>query len=151
MEKSKNFDEIEILLVEDNPGDAELTLRALTKNNLVNNVFVVRDGEEALEFIFCKGRYADRNISLPPKVILLDLNLPKVSGLEVIKIIKSDERTKTIPIVVVSDSHENSDLKEAYKLGVNSYILKPVVFENFVKAINDAGAYWVSVNQQAKK
>src|SRR5512133_2596260 len=111
---------VEILIVEDDPRDAELTLRALKKNNLANNVCVAEDGAEALDFFFCRGKYKDRSFQNPPKVVLLDLKLPKVSGLEVLKIIKSDIRTKHIPVVVVTSSREEPDMKEAYELGVNS-------------------------------
>ena len=137
----------EVLLVEDNPNDVELTLRAFKKSNLENKVHVVKDGEEALEFIFATGRYPDRDINFPPKVILLDLKLPKVSGIEVLRKIKSDERTRTIPVVVVTSSQESQDIEECYKLGVNSYIQKPIEFENFVKAISDVGLYWLMVNK----
>lgn len=137
----------EILLVEDDPNDAELTLRALNKHNLANKVFVVKDGEEALEFIFATGRYVTRDITVPPKVIFLDLKLPKVNGIEVLKKVKADERTKYIPIVVVTSSKEPRDMQECYALGVNSYIQKPIEFENFVTAISEAGLYWLVVNK----
>ena len=139
--------EVEILLVEDNPNDLELTMRALKKNNLGNKVYAVKDGEEALNFIFSTGQYANRNINVPPKVIFLDLKLPKISGLEVLKKVKSDEKTKTIPIVVVTSSQETQDVKECYALGVNSFIQKPIEFDNFVKAISDAGLYWLIINK----
>jgi CheY-like chemotaxis protein len=144
-----NPNEVEILLVEDNPQDVELTLRALKKNNLENKVYVVKDGEEALEFLLATGRYATRNINFPPKVVFLDLKLPKVSGLEVLQKVKSDEKTKTIPIVVVTSSQETQDVKECYKLGVNSFIQKPIAFDNFVKAISNAGLYWMIINKSA--
>jgi two-component system, response regulator len=139
--------EVEILLVEDNPSDAELTKRALKKNNLANRVFHVKDGEEALEFIFAKGAYSGRSIENTPRVILLDLKLPKVNGIEVLQQIKADERTKNIPVVVLTSSREDSDLAKCYELGVNSYIVKPVEFDNFVKAISDLGFYWLLLNQ----
>ena len=139
--------EIEILLVEDNPNDVELTLRALKKNNLTNRVHVVKDGAEALEYIFATGPYAYRKIEDHPRVILLDLKLPKVDGLEVLRKIKSDERTKVIPVVVLTSSKEEMDLVESYKLGANSYITKPVDFESFVKAISELGLYWLLLNQ----
>jgi len=142
-----NYNEIEILLVEDNPSDVELTLRALSKHNLANKVHTVTDGEEALEYIFATGRYADRNINIPPKAILLDLKLPKVNGIEVLKKLKSDERTKIIPVIVVTSSKEDSDLKKCYEMGVNSYIQKPVDFDNFVRVLSEAGLYWLVVNQ----
>ncbi len=140
-------EEVEILLVEDNPSDAELTLRALKKHNLANNVQLVKDGAEALEFIFATGSYSGRNISQKPKVVLLDLKLPKVSGLEVLKAIKADERTKLVPVVVLTSSKEERDLVDSYKLGANSYITKPVDFESFVKAVMDLGLYWLLLNQ----
>ena len=142
-----NYVYYEVLLVEDNPNDVELTLRAFTKNNLENKIFVVKDGEEALEFVFATGRYADHNINMPPKVILLDLKLPKVSGIEVLKKIKSDERTKRIPVVVVTSSQEQQDVTECYALGVNSYIQKPIEFDKFIKAISDVGLYWLVINK----
>lgn len=139
--------EIEILLVEDNPNDVELTLRALKKNNLTNSVHVVKDGAEALDYIFAIGAYASRDINHPPKVILLDLKLPKVDGLEVLRRIKADERTKVIPVVVLTSSKEERDLVESYKLGANSYIAKPVDFDSFVKAVAELGIYWLLLNQ----
>jgi two-component system response regulator len=139
--------EVEILLVEDNPNDVELTLRALKKRNLTNKVHVVKDGTEALEFLFGTGAYAGRDINHYPKVILLDLKLPKVDGLEVLRRIKSDERTKVIPVVVLTSSKEERDLVESYKLGANSYITKPVDFENFVKSVSELGLYWLLLNQ----
>lgn len=138
---------VEVLLVEDNPNDAELTLRAFKKNNLENKIFVVKDGEEALEFIFATGRYASRDVNIPPKVILLDLKLPKVGGIEVLKKIKSDDKTKHIPIVVVTSSQETQDIQTCYDLGVNSYIQKPIEFEAFVKAIAEVGLYWIILNK----
>jgi len=139
--------EVQILLVEDNPHDVELTLRALKKYNLANKVHVVEDGAEALEFIFGTGTYADRDVNHKPKVILLDLKLPKIDGLEVLSKIKSDERTKVIPVVVLTSSKEERDLKECYSLGVNSYITKPVDFDKFSKVVADMGFYWLLVNQ----
>jgi CheY-like chemotaxis protein len=139
--------EVEILLVEDNPNDIELTLRALKKRNLANKVHVVKDGAEALEFIFGTGTYAEHNINHIPKVILLDLKLPKVDGLEVLRKVKSDERTKIIPVVVLTSSKEESDLVESYKLGANSYITKPVDFDKFAQTVSEMGLYWLLVNQ----
>jgi two-component system response regulator len=139
--------EVEILLVEDNPNDVELTLRALKKNNLTNSVHVVKDGAEALDYIFATGAYASRDINHHPKVILLDLKLPKVDGLEVLRRLKSDERTKVIPVVVLTSSKEERDLVESYELGANSYIAKPVDFESFVKAVSELGLYWLLLNQ----
>lgn len=137
----------EVLLVEDNPNDAELTLRAFKKHNLENKVFVVKDGEEALDFLFATGQFAGRDTNVHPKVVFLDLKLPKISGIEVLRKLKSDEKTKRIPIVVVTSSQEEQDIKECYELGVNSYIQKPIEFDNFVKAIAEAGLYWVVTNK----
>ena len=139
--------EVEILLVEDNPNDAELALRALRKNNLANNILVVTDGEEALDFVFARGAFSDRKVENGPKVILLDLQLPKVDGLEVLRAIKSDPRTKIIPVVVLTSSKEESDIVASYRLGVNSYIVKPVDFGKFVSAVRDLGLYWLLLNQ----
>ncbi len=139
-------DEVDILLVEDNPRDVELTLRALQKRNLVNRLFVVEDGEEALDFLFCRGKYAGRNLTGHPKVVLLDLKLPKLSGLEVLQAIRSDERTRTTPVVIVTSSQEDPDIKTAYQLGVNSYVVKPVEFDDFVEAMSQVGLYWLLVN-----
>ncbi len=145
-----NPNEVEILLVEDDPNDETLTTRSLEKHNLANKLFVVHDGEEAQEFIFATGRYKNRDISLPPKVIFLDLKLPKVNGLEVLKKIKSDNKTKMIPVVVVTSSQETQDIQECYRLGVNSFIQKPIEFNNFVKAISDAGLYWLVINKSLR-
>ncbi len=142
-----DYSETEILLVEDNPSDAELTMRAFKKRNLANKVFHVSDGAEALEYIFATGKHADRNVNVPPKVILLDLKLPKVNGIEVLKKIKSDDRTKSIPVVVLTSSREDTDLKECYKLGTNSYIQKPVDFDKFVEVLSEAGLYWLVLNK----
>jgi two-component system, response regulator len=142
-----NNQSTEILLVEDNPSDAELTLRAFKKNNFVNKVHVVTDGAQALDFIFCTGAYSDRSIKDPPKIVLLDLKLPKVNGKEVLKRIKSDERTKSIPVVVLTSSQEERDIVESYHLGVNSYIVKPVDFEKFTKMIAGLGLYWMFINK----
>jgi CheY-like chemotaxis protein len=138
---------VEILLVEDNPQDAEMAIRALKKNNLANNLIHVKDGEEALDFIFAKGIYSDRKGESNPKVILLDLKLPKVGGLEILKEVKNDPNTKMIPVVVLTSSKEESDMVESYKLGVNSYIVKPVDFDKFVNCIKELGMYWLVVNQ----
>ena len=138
---------VEILLVEDNPQDAEMAIRALKKNNLSNNVVHVTDGEEALDFIFARGAYSGRNIESGPKIILLDLKLPKVDGLEVLKIVKSDERTKMIPVIALTSSSEEKDIIESYRLGVNSYIIKPVDFDKFVEAIKGLGYYWLLLNK----
>jgi two-component system response regulator len=138
---------VDILLVEDNPQDAELSIRALRKHKLANRLFHVEDGAEALEFLFCTGRYADRDVAHPPKVILLDLKLPKVDGLEVLRSIKLDDRTRFIPVVVVTSSREDPDIKAAYDLGANSYVVKPVGFDTFSNAMSDLGFYWLLVNQ----
>lgn len=137
---------IELLLVEDNPNDSEMVIRALKKHNLANNLEHVSDGEEALEFIFAKGRYTKRKNARFPKVILLDLKLPKVSGLEVLKAIKENKKTSHIPVVVLTSSEEEKDIVESYALGVNSYIVKPVDFDKFVKAVGDLGLYWLLLN-----
>jgi two-component system, response regulator len=138
---------VEILLVEDNPNDVRLTLHALRRYNLTNNIHVVRDGAEALDFLFCTGAYAQRNITQAPKVILLDLKLPLVNGLEVLQRIKVDPRTSMIPVVVLTSSREERDIVESYRLGVNSYITKPVDFEQFTEAVRSLGMYWVLLNQ----
>lgn len=145
-----NFDRVEILLVEDNPNDVRLTLRALRKNNIVNEIKVVNDGAEALDYLFAKNEFADRNVNELPRVIFLDLKLPKINGLEVLERIKSDERTRKIPVVVVTSSAEDSDLQRCYDLGVNSYIVKPVDFENFVDAVSKLGFYWLLLNKTPK-
>jgi CheY-like chemotaxis protein len=137
---------VEILIVEDTPEDLDLALRALRKANLTNHIHVARDGEEALQFIFCEGPHAGRKIENGPKVILLDLKLPKIDGLEVLKRIKSDPRTKLIPVVVLTSSKEQNDVVESYHLGVNSYIVKPVNFEQFSEAVQKLGMYWLLVN-----
>jgi CheY-like chemotaxis protein len=141
---------IDLLLVEDNPQDLELSLRALRKANLSKRIHVARDGAEALEFVFCEGPHSARRIADTPKVILLDLKLPKVDGLEVLKRIKDDPRTKMIPIVVLTSSKEQTDVVESYNLGVNSYIVKPVNFERFAEAVSNLGLYWVLLNQPPK-
>jgi two-component system, response regulator len=141
---------VELLLVEDNPQDLELALRALRKASLSNQIQVVRDGAEALEFVFCEGAYAARKITDAPKVILLDLKLPKVDGLEVLKRIKGDPRTKMIPVVMLTSSKEQSDVVESYQLGVNSYIVKPVNFEQFTDSVRNLGLYWLLHNQPPK-
>jgi len=141
---------IEILLVEDNPNDVELTLHALKKNNLTNRVYVVRDGAEALEYLFSSGAYAERDLNQTPKVILLDLKLPKVDGMEVLKRIKADERTRSIPVVVLTSSREERDIVDSYRLGVNSYITKPVDFDQFTEAVRQLGLYWLLLNQPPK-
>jgi len=139
--------DVEILLIEDNPNDVELTLHAFKKYNLANRIQVARDGAEALDYLFATGAFAQRDINQRPKVVLLDLKLPKVDGLEVLRRIKADPRTKLIPVVVLTSSSEESDLVESYKLGVNSYIRKPVDFEQFTEAARTIGMYWLLLNQ----
>ena len=138
---------VEILLVEDNPNDAELTLRSLKKHNITNEIHVAKDGAEALDFIFANGAYAHRRIENTPRLVLLDLKLPKIDGLEVLRRIKSDEKTKVIPVVVLTSSKEERDIVESYKLGVNSYIIKPVEFDNFARSVAETGLYWLLVNK----
>jgi len=139
---------VDLLLVEDNPNDAELTIRHLKKNNMANNLFHVKDGEEALEFIFCTGKYAGKNeLSQRPKIILLDIQMPKVNGIEVLQKIKDDPRTQSIPVVILTSSKEDPDIQKCYKLGANSYIVKPVNFERFAEAIRNLGFYWLLLNQ----
>ncbi len=142
---------VEILLVEDNPNDVELTLDALRENNLTNKIEVVRDGAEALDFIFCRGHYSHRTIDHQPKLILLDLKLPKVTGLEVLQQIRADPRTKMLPVVILTSSREERDIIESYKLGVNSYIVKPVDFEQFNEAVRYLGFYWLLLNEPPQK
>jgi two-component system, response regulator len=138
---------VEILLVEDNPNDAELTMHALKKAKFGNPLVHVKDGEEALDFVFCRGSFAGRSLDDKPKVILLDLKLPKVDGLEVLRQIKGDERTRGIPVVVMTSSREERDVVESYQLGVNSYIVKPVDFQKFIDAVERLGFYWLLLNQ----
>ncbi|HEX4987083.1 MAG TPA: response regulator [Burkholderiales bacterium] len=140
------FEHVEILLVEDNPTDAELAMRALRKKNMANSLVWVKDGVEALDFIFCKGQYAGRPSSRP-KLILLDLKLPKVDGIEVLRTLKSDPATRTLPVVMLTSSHEERDIVESYQLGVNSYIVKPVDFEKFLEMVSQVGLYWSVVNK----
>lgn len=138
---------VEVLLVEDSPQDLELALRAFKKANLTNRIEVARDGAEALEFLFCEGPHAGRRIEDGPKVVLLDLKLPKVDGMEVLRRMKNDPRTRSIPVVVLTSSKEQADVVESYNLGVNSYIVKPVNFEGFAKAVQELGYYWLLLNQ----
>jgi len=141
---------IDILLIEDSPFDAELTLRALRDIKILNHVQVLTDGEEAINYLFCQGEYKGRDLNLNPKVIFLDLKLPKIDGLEVLKMVKDDERTKSIPIVIVTSSKEERDVVKSYKLGVNSYIVKPVDSNKFIEAIKEIGLYWLILNQPPK-
>jgi two-component system, response regulator len=142
--------EVEILLVEDNADDLDMALHALRKMNLTNHIQIARDGVEALDFIFCRGPHAARKFENAPKVVLLDLKLPKVDGLEVLRAIKGDLRTKTIPVVVLTSSKEQNDVVDSYKLGVNSYIVKPVDFSQFAESVQKLGLYWLLLNQPPK-
>lgn len=140
-------DNVEILLVEDNPADVELTMHALRHNNLANRIHVARDGEEALDFLFCRGSHSKRSFDNPPRMVLLDLKLPKVDGLEVLRQLKGDSRTKAIPVVILTSSKEDRDMVSGYRFGVNSYIQKPVDFTAFRETIKQLGLYWMVVNQ----
>jgi two-component system response regulator len=145
-----NFDPVDILIVEDNAQDAELTVRALKKQNLVNTIFVVGDGEEALDFIFSRGKFHRRDSIRPLKVIFLDLKLPKIGGLQVLKEIKSNQKTKKLPVDIVTSSKEDPDIKAAYELGANSYVVKPVDFNAFFQSMSNTGLYWLLVNEAPK-
>jgi two-component system response regulator len=143
-----NQNSVEILLVEDNITDAELTIRELKKHNMANNLVHLKNGEEALDFIFANGRYAGiREVQYPPKVVLLDIQMPKVNGIEVLQKIKTDPRTRSVPVVILTSSKENPDIQKCYDLGANSYIVKPVNFESFAAAIKNLGFYWLLLNQ----
>jgi len=144
------MNEVEVLLIEDNPSDAELTMRALKKRNLANKLFHAKDGAEALDFMFARGQFADRRIENGPKVVLLDLKLPKIDGIEVLKRIKSDERTKKTPVVVMTSSREDRDLEACYDLGANGYVVKPVEFEDFSRAVSELGFYWLLLNETVR-
>jgi two-component system response regulator len=144
------FDAVEILLVEDNQNDAELIVRVFRDQSLANHIIVVGDGEEALDFLFCRGKYAGRNAFKSPKVVFLDLKLPKFNGLEVLKEIKTNEKSKKLPVVIVTSSREDPDIETAYELGANGYIVKPVQFDEFQKAMSNAGFFWLLVNQPPK-
>lgn len=141
---------IDLLLVEDNPRDAELTIRALKKHNLANQLVHVKDGAEALDFLFGRGIYVGRDIERRPRVVLLDLKLPKVNGLEVLRAIKEDERLRNVPVVMVTSSTEDPDMRAAYELGANSYVVKPVEFDSFMNAMSHLGLYWLLVNKPLK-
>lgn len=147
MANTNEINEVDILLVEDNPYDAELTLRALRSKGLANKSFTCSDGVEALEFLFAGGIYAGRNLAERPKVILLDLKLPRLNGLEVLERIKTDERTRTIPVVILTSSQEEMDIAKSYDLGVNSYLVKPVEFDEFFRVVEDLGIYWLLLNK----
>ncbi len=139
--------EVEILIVEDSMDDAQLTIRSLKKSNIANNLFHVKDGAEALDFIFARGEYSSRVNSTKPKLIMLDLKMPKVNGLEVLEQIKANPDTKTIPVVILTSSQEDPDIKKCYELGANSYVTKPVEFEGFIKAVKELGFYWMVLNK----
>jgi len=143
-------EQVEILIVEDNPNDYELTERALKKINLANHVHWVRDGAEAIDFLFCTGTYKNRSLTNGPNIVLLDLKLPKLDGIQVLKKIKADERTRHIPVTMLTSSQEESDIVESYKLGVNSYIVKPVDFKQFMETVSNAGFYWMLINKMPR-
>ncbi|MDR8391266.1 response regulator [Aliifodinibius sp. S!AR15-10] len=142
---------VQILLVEDNKNDAELAMRTLKKNNISNQVFWVKDGAQAIDFLFAKGEFSERNINHTPKVVLLDLKLPKKDGIEVLREIRNSEELKQLPVVMLTSSKEEKDMVKSYDLGVNSYIVKPIDFDDFTKAIKDLGYYWLVMNQSPKK
>jgi two-component system, response regulator len=142
--------DVDVLLVEDNPDDAGLVIRELKKNNLGNNLIHLSDGAEALDFVFVRGKFSERKIEDKPKVILLDLKMPKIDGLEVLRTIRGDERTKLIPVVVMTSSREEQDIIRSYSLGVNAYVVKPVGFDSFSKAVAELGMFWILVNQPPK-
>ena len=141
------YEEIEILLVEDNPKDAEMTQRALRKHNFGNRLHWVKDGAEALDYVFCRGAYQGREPARSPRLILLDIKMPKVDGIEVLRQVKADERTRAVPVVVMTSSNEERDVIESYRLGVNSYIVKPVDFAAFLEVVAKIGLYWVLTNR----
>jgi CheY-like chemotaxis protein len=142
-----NYEEVEILLVEDNPKDAEMTQRALRKHNFGNRLHWVKDGAEALDYMFCRGAYAGRSPNQPPRLMLLDIKMPKVDGIEVLRQVKADEMTRTVPVVVMTSSNEERDVVDSYRLGVNSYIVKPVEFAAFLEVVAKIGLYWVLTNR----
>lgn len=142
---------IEIVLVEDNPQDAELTIRAMRKYNLSNRLIHLKNGVEALDFFFCRGEYAGRILATPPKIVLLDLKMPKVNGIEVLRELKKDPKLSTIPVVVLTSSNEDPDIRTCYELGVNSYIVKPVAFADFLSAVSELGLYWLLLNKPLTK
>jgi len=138
---------VEVLIVEDNPQDLELTLRALRRSHLANNIITVSDGEEALDFLFARGRYSDRNGSDVPRVVFLDLKLPKVDGFEVLRAMRTDPRTKNVPVVVITSSAEERDRMATYDIGANSYVVKPIEFDSFTKTMSEVGFYWLAINR----
>ncbi len=140
----------DIVIIEDDPNDAELMVRSLKNNRLANQLTILEDGEQALDYIFCRGQYEDRDSSGTPRVIFLDLKLPKVNGLEVLKQVKSNESTRKIPVIIVTSSKEEPDIATAYDLGANSYVVKPVDFDDFAKTINELGSYWLEVNEKPR-
>jgi two-component system, response regulator len=145
-----DLNDVEILLVEDNPNDAELTMRALKKNNLANNILHVTNGADALDFIFARGAFSDKSVENGPNVVILDLKLPKVDGLEVLRTIKADPRTVIIPVVMFTSSNEEKDIAESYRLGVHSYLVKPVDFDSFMTVVKEMGSYWLQLNQRPR-
>lgn len=146
-----NNNGVEILIADDSSSDVELTVHALRKAKLANRIHIVEDGEQALEFLFCRGRHSGRSFAVPPRVVLLDLKMPKVDGIEVLRAVRADARTKAIPVVVLTSSNEQRDLIESYNLGVNAYIQKPVEFENFRRVIESIGLFWLVVNEPPPK
>jgi two-component system response regulator len=145
-----SFHDVDLLLVEDNPDDAGLVIRELKKCHLGNNVIHLHDGVEALDFLFVRGKYSDRKIEDKPKVILLDLKMPRVDGLQVLRAIRADERTRLIPVVMMTSSREEKDIVESYSLGVNAYVVKPLGFDNFSRAVSELGMFWLLVNEPPK-
>ncbi|HCW08419.1 MAG TPA: two-component system response regulator [Cytophagales bacterium] len=141
---------VEIVLVEDSPSDAELTIRALKKNNITNHILHLKDGEAALDYFFGTGKYKDRDLKQKPKVVLLDLKMPKVNGIQVLELLKANDLTVNIPIVVLTSSKEDPDIQRCYELGTNSYIVKPVDFDAFIKVVTQLGMYWTILNQPPK-
>jgi two-component system response regulator len=146
----ESFHAVDLLLVEDNPDDAGLVIRELKKCHLSNNLIHLHDGAEALDFLFVRGKYSDRKIEDKPKVILLDLKMPKIDGLQVLRAIRGDERTRLIPVVMMTSSREERDIVESYSLGVNAYVVKPVGFDNFSRAVSELGMFWLLVNESPK-
>ncbi len=148
---AQKMDSAEVLLVEDRPEDAEITIRALKRRNFPYQIFHLKNGAEALDFLFCAGDYIHRNSDIPPRVIILDLKLPKVSGLEILQKIKSDMRTRKIPVVMLTSSKEGKDVEDSYRLGANSYIVKPIDFDEYSEAVSSVVAYWLQLNEPPPK